>query len=466
MATALTVYLTSTNDTLLTTARQLVTAAPTSETSVTNKIGKSTGWDLLASQGSGNTWAGGASEPAPAGGGFILDTTTLDGQDLLAGTFSPKAKFKVSVGSISAEIRCRLYKYNAGVYTLIGEWALAAAGTGTTISTTATAFTFGTVISAATQTALVSGDKLYVDYPTRLITNSTGSNTATISSYENGGASEEVITAGYQTSVVLDQLAGSAGGVATASPAISLIHLLQGSASGVATATAALTVQVIDALTGSAAGRAIISGALAVTKALGASGAGRSAASLGIHLSKLLGGGASGSSTASSGFSLTKLLGAAAHGAATVGATLGGAALDALSGSAAGRAVVSGGLSVAHVLQGAAHGVASAVASLGLVKPLGASGAGVASAGGGLSLRKLLGAAAHGVTTIAGALSVTAGGVLEQLAGAATGLAHAIGLLSDPGHVPELDIPIALDRNPGSAITLDRDDTTVDMRED
>jgi hypothetical protein len=188
--TALTAYLTSTTDTLLTTAKQITAVAPSSETSVANTCKKLTGWGELFTVTGQTAWPALGSIGAPSGEGALWDVTTLEKQRIAAGTWTPKVKLVVSSG-LTAAIHVRAYKRSsAGVYTAIGDWSTAA----TSITTTATVFS-----PTATSVALMDfavGDKLYLDYWLD-ITVAGGSTTGTVSIFENGGANDAVATPGY-----------------------------------------------------------------------------------------------------------------------------------------------------------------------------------------------------------------------------------------------------------------------------
>ena len=186
---ALTAYLGSTTDTLLTAAKQIVVAAPSSEVNVANTTKKLTGWGELQTVTGLSAWTAGSSEPAPSGQGSLWDVTTLEGQTIAAGTWTPSIKL-ASVGTATANIHVRAYKYNGGTYTLIGDFIL----TGQLISATAT--TYNPVAQSLSSVAFVTGDKLYIDYVCQITVAGT-STTGKIAIYENGGAAEQVVTPGY-----------------------------------------------------------------------------------------------------------------------------------------------------------------------------------------------------------------------------------------------------------------------------
>ena len=217
MATALTLFLSSTNDTLVTTARQLLSTAPAAEVSLaaTGAIAKNAvGWIELASEGSTNVTLL-SSEPAPSGLGFIWDVTTLVGQQTVAGTWTPSIKLSVAAGTPVADIHVRLFKYNAGVYTQLtsGGVATDCILAAQTISSTATVFTFaGTTLDA---TNFNTGDYLYADIILNITTGNANHTTEPITLYENGGAAEQTVTPGYQAQPVI--VSGAASTTSTSS---------------------------------------------------------------------------------------------------------------------------------------------------------------------------------------------------------------------------------------------------------
>ncbi|MFH1246678.1 MAG: hypothetical protein V1489_02815 [Candidatus Liptonbacteria bacterium] len=191
-ATALTAYLSSTNSTTLSTALMATSTAPSVEVSTSTLVGKKTKWGEVISKGIGTAWGQSNLILDPSGKGFILDTTTLEGKQIIAGTWTPKVKMSVSAGSIVASVAMRAYvRSSSGVYTQI----MLASST-QTITTTPTTFTLSTSTSAATNFS--TGDKLYIDLPMYITTNTNNDLTLTLNLYENGGANESLATPGYQ----------------------------------------------------------------------------------------------------------------------------------------------------------------------------------------------------------------------------------------------------------------------------
>jgi hypothetical protein len=191
-ATALTAYLSSSAATTITTANQILTTAPASETSKTTKIGKTTGYCELYAQGNSGGCTGVSSPPAPSGHGFILDATTLEGQQILSGNWTGAMKLAVSKSGVTVTAYMRVFKYSGGTYTQIAT----STSNSIALGTTATALTFSAGSGALTN--FNTGDKLYIDFVVNITSNTANSTTETISLYENGGAAEEMTTPGYQ----------------------------------------------------------------------------------------------------------------------------------------------------------------------------------------------------------------------------------------------------------------------------
>ena len=166
--------LTTTSASTITTAMDLslTTAGGLGES---NKIGKSTGWGVLWSHGSGSAWAAGASEPAFGDvHGWLLDDASLEGLTIKAGAWNVSLTLKVSAGTVVASPVVRIGKRDSsGVFTEIATATLASTGLGTTNQSIT-----GTATQAADQ-AFAAGDKLYVQVDLDITSNSTGSNTAT-----------------------------------------------------------------------------------------------------------------------------------------------------------------------------------------------------------------------------------------------------------------------------------------------
>ena len=275
VGTALTVYPTGTaSASTLTTADTLATSAPAAETSHTTKTGKLLAWGELFAQGSTGTWPAGTSEPAPSGHGFILDTTTLEGQSIIAGTWTPSIKLSSSSGTVTADIHFRAYKRtSAGVYTQIVDLVKTAA------AITATAATYTPTAGSGAQTAFATGDKLYLDVVLHITANTSASTTATTSLFQNGGAAESMVTPGYtvlgDAAVPVTTAVAATGAVGLASAATALILSVAIVAAGVVGVSSGASVPITTAIAaaGSAGASQPSSGAsVPVTVAITATG--------------------------------------------------------------------------------------------------------------------------------------------------------------------------------------------------
>lgn len=181
MTIALSVYTTNTNDALLTTARILATATGAASTTPINTLcGTSSGFSELFSQGTGAAWSAAGAIGSPSGNGFLLDSTVLEAQQIIAGNWTPMIRAKVSVGTVVANLYMRAFvRHSGGTYTQIGSTMSLNT---LTITTTAQNFTFAATSQPAQNFS--AGDKLYIDVWADITTNSTGSGTATFSIVE------------------------------------------------------------------------------------------------------------------------------------------------------------------------------------------------------------------------------------------------------------------------------------------
>lgn len=200
MTTALSVFGTNAASSTLTTAGLLVSVTGASGNGQsTSKCGTSTGYSEVYGLGTTLAWAAAGSIGSPSGNGWLFDTTSLEGQQIIAGTWTPLIRAKISVGTATADMYVRAYKLASDLttYTLIGTCSLLAQSLGTTIANynfagnSLSSMTFGT------------GDKLYVDVWFNLTVNGSGSSTATIaftnanSATQGRASNAEVDTPGY-----------------------------------------------------------------------------------------------------------------------------------------------------------------------------------------------------------------------------------------------------------------------------
>jgi hypothetical protein len=142
-----------------------------------SRVGTATGYGEITSQGTTGAWAAAGSLPAPTGKGSLLDSTLLEGQQLLAGLHTCYLRLncaqggdsKPNAGTLGAGLYVRLSKYHGGTYTTLLTLSL----TGQTIGSSYTTYTLtGT---AGSPTTFGSGDKLYVDIWVNVTSNGNGS---------------------------------------------------------------------------------------------------------------------------------------------------------------------------------------------------------------------------------------------------------------------------------------------------
>jgi hypothetical protein len=204
MVTALSVYGTNAASSTLSTAGLLVNATGASGNGQsTTKCSTSTGYSEIYALGTTNAWAAGGAIGAPSGNGWLFDVTTLEAQQLAAGTYTPKIRAKISVGSANVDMYANVYKLanDLTTYTLIGTCSL----TGQSLSTTIANYNFaGNSLSAM---SFGTGDKLYYDVWFNITSNSSGSSAATIaftnanSATQGRASNAELDTPGYGATV-------------------------------------------------------------------------------------------------------------------------------------------------------------------------------------------------------------------------------------------------------------------------
>src|SRR5213080_1883437 len=106
--TALTVYGTTTASTTLSTANTMFSASG-GATGGTNTclVGTATGYGELYAQGNGSAWAAAGSIGAPSGHGLLWDVTTLEGQQIVAGNWTPTLRLALSTGTMTVDAYVR-----------------------------------------------------------------------------------------------------------------------------------------------------------------------------------------------------------------------------------------------------------------------------------------------------------------------------------------------------------------------
>jgi len=188
--TALTLYLTNTAASSVASANGLITPAASSNASNTTMIGTSTGYGEVISQGSGAAWPNAGGIGAASGHGWIYDTTALEGQQIVAGNWTPTLQCSVSSGSIAADLILNVSVYRAGVYTSIGSMSLIAQG----FTTSNTTYTFAA--TSLPNAVFYSGSKLYVQVTLNITTNATGTSTANFICNADSDSTTQIITPG------------------------------------------------------------------------------------------------------------------------------------------------------------------------------------------------------------------------------------------------------------------------------
>jgi hypothetical protein len=159
--TALTLYSTTTAAVTLTTCNTFATTTGGSTaTKDTNCGNVPSGYGQLYSQGNASAWPSLGSIGSPDGHGWFLESTSLVGQQILAGNWTPTVRMLITgtgAPTCTADMYVRAYKYNGGTYTLIGNMIKSAV----TLNGTVTNYTFSATSLALTTFA--TGDVLYID---------------------------------------------------------------------------------------------------------------------------------------------------------------------------------------------------------------------------------------------------------------------------------------------------------------
>jgi len=218
MSTALTEYFSAlTASSTISTANVMLPNAATGA-ALTNKNTNLTsgtlGWLMMYSQGIVTAQTGAGSELSPNAVGWIDDSTTLEGQQFIAGNWVFSIPFETTTtGTYTANIHFRAFRLTPSgpTYTLIAEAIVSAQGIISTAYTTVT----GTITAVASP-AFAVGDKLYCDCQHDATVNGTtgnmrmqGSNTL-----NTGSTSAQLVTPGFQPFVSKSSISdGGYGGV-------------------------------------------------------------------------------------------------------------------------------------------------------------------------------------------------------------------------------------------------------------
>lgn len=214
MPTPLTLFPTSTVGAIVATNNTLSITAPGAETSAGSRIGSAstpTFWSRLASQ-SYTTANNSATELSPNDTGWLWEVTTLEGQQLVSGsyTFSLGLNTNTAGAVATADIHCRLYKRSSvGAFTLVLDAVLAAQ----TINHSGAYYTV--TGSTAGVTNFATGDKLYYDDQSAITAYSGFASNTSIATFFNLSTKEFITTPGYQAQggVVHTYICDGFGGV-------------------------------------------------------------------------------------------------------------------------------------------------------------------------------------------------------------------------------------------------------------
>lgn len=205
MVTSLTCYGTNTISGTLATACTLVTATGAASTTVGTRCGSGaqTAWGELHSQTFASAWPVSGAIGVASGHGWLLDATTLEGQLIAAGNWTPTLNLRYisSNGTATADIHVRAFKRSSGgVYTQIGTDMVLAAQA---ITSATTQYTFSATSEAAMSFSV--GDKLYIDIWLNITANANTIsnpqfNVSIASSTTQGVANDcQVVTPGYSS---------------------------------------------------------------------------------------------------------------------------------------------------------------------------------------------------------------------------------------------------------------------------
>src|SRR6266568_6643173 len=204
MATPLTIYPVNAFASLISTATKVVdTGSGTTSSAFDNAIlGTATGWSELFIKGPSQAWQSLGSPGAPSGHGGLLEVTYLEGQDIVAGNWTPSLRTKGNgaTASVTADLAYRLYLYNTGTYTLIGTCTLAAQ----TVTSASINFVWGA--TSLPKMSFITGDKLYFDIWANVTSNPNTLGTAPFrsdiaTSTTVGETTTQVVTPGYAPTI-------------------------------------------------------------------------------------------------------------------------------------------------------------------------------------------------------------------------------------------------------------------------
>jgi hypothetical protein len=202
--TPLTAFISDVASGTLSSAGQLRTASGGAvDNAKTCLVGTATGFGQLYALGNAGAWlahaAGAITDAAcnPDGNGFLFDVTTLEGQDVAAGTWTPVIRIGTVTGTCTADLYARAFRRTSGgVYNLIGSAMLLS-----NQSITSTHIQYNFSGSSLPLTSFGVGDKLYIDvWPNILTTTMLAGDALVLSMTADaslGYINTKVITPGY-----------------------------------------------------------------------------------------------------------------------------------------------------------------------------------------------------------------------------------------------------------------------------
>jgi hypothetical protein len=274
--TALTAYLSSLAATTLPNAALFDTVSGGTGVGTDTTLGTATSWGEWYPRGTAQAWAALGSIGNPSGHGLLLDATTLEGMQLLGGTYTITFRGQLfnGNGNVTADITFRLYAYNANSQTY------QSIGTITLSSQTITANVSATYTLSGTlnQQEFLAGDKLYVDIWFHVTVNANTASNATlrfnVSQTTSGATNAQIVTPGYAaldgiTGVSLTEQLAAIADSATGTDSISAIGIPQtDAASGSETVTASAAIPVTESASGTEAVSETVSFTVADTRLL------------------------------------------------------------------------------------------------------------------------------------------------------------------------------------------------------
>ena len=200
MTTSLTTYGSNVSAGSLTTAGQMAITTGGTDASVTTKVGTHVNYGEIYALGNTAAWAAAAVIGAtPSGNGWLLDSSLLSQQQIIAGNWSPTLNLRVGAGMLTVDMYVRAWAFDTSnnSYTPIGTMLLA----GQTVSTATTAYSFSATSLPAFAFSLTQ--RLYFDVWFNVLTNTGGGTGNTFNfrlstSATSGVVSDmQVVTPGY-----------------------------------------------------------------------------------------------------------------------------------------------------------------------------------------------------------------------------------------------------------------------------